>query len=161
MHAKQASGHAVFALLLLSPLTAAAQSDTTAPVRVASRSSSHADLAIERTVDTVPAVPSTDPYGFLPILNSYRASAGLPAVVFDSNLSAWASQNNAAQSRRGIGHHVNPNCFQNSAWNCVNAWDVAQSWMNSPGHRRNMLSPHITRVGIAYGPGPYWTMNAQ
>jgi uncharacterized protein YkwD len=33
--------------------------------------------------------------------------------------------------------------------------------MNSPGHAQNMLSPSATRFGIAYGPGPYWTMNLQ
>jgi uncharacterized protein YkwD len=102
-----------------------------------------------------------DPYGFVSILNAYRASAGLPPVSSDENLSAWASHNNAAQCRKGIGHHINPNCFQNCGWNYASAWDVTQGWMNSPGHRRNMLSPWITRVGIAYGPGPYWTMNAR
>jgi uncharacterized protein YkwD len=110
---------------------------------------------------SAPVAIATDPYGFVDVLNQYRAAAGLSPVAFDSDLSAWASQNNAAQSRRGIGHFVNPNCYQNAAWNCVNAYDVAQAWMNSPGHRRNMLSPNITRVGIAYGPGPYWTMNAR
>lgn len=118
---------------------------------------------IRPTVDPVPAPPpaSTDPYGFVGLLNQYRAAHGLGPVSFDANLSAWASQNNAAQSHRGLGHHVNPNCFQNSAWNCVNALDVATAWMNSRGHRANMLNPGISRVGIAYGPGPYWTMNAQ
>lgn len=107
------------------------------------------------------AATAGDPYGFAAVLNSYRAMAGLPPVAYDPNLSAWASQNNAAQSRRGLGHHVNPNCFQNCGWNYQDVVSVARGWMNSPGHRRNMLSPSITRFGIAYGPGPYWTMNAQ
>ena len=102
-----------------------------------------------------------DPYGFTQVLNQYRAMAGLSPVVYDPNLSAWASQNNAVQCERGIGHHVNPNCFQNCGWNYQNVYSVAEGWMNSPGHRQNMMSPSITRFGIAYGPGPYWTMNAQ
>jgi Cysteine-rich secretory protein family len=105
-------------------------------------------------------VPAADPYGFASILNSYRASVGLPPVAYDSNLSAWASQNNAVQCDRGIGHHVNPNCYQNCAWNTTDASSAAGMWMNSPGHRANMLSPSISRFGIAFGPGPYWTMNA-
>lgn len=105
-------------------------------------------------------VPS-DPYGFAQILNAYRASAGLPPVAYDPNLSAWASRNNAVQCRRGIGHHVNPGCFQNCGWNYASAWDVARGWLHSPGHRDNMLQPSITRFGIAYGPGPYWTLNAR
>jgi uncharacterized protein YkwD len=102
-----------------------------------------------------------DPYGFLAILNQYRASAGLHPLAYDANLAAWASQNNAAQSRRGIGHHVNPNCFQNCGWNQSSAYEIFRSWLDSPGHRQNMLSPSATRAGIAYGPGPYWTLNAR
>ncbi len=153
MHARKLAALAAAALLHL-PAIGVGQTESSQPVRLASR-------AVGRTIEPAPAAPAADPYGFVQLMNQYRASAGLGPVAFDANLSAWASQNNAAQSRKGIGHHVNPNCYQNSAWNCTSAWDVAQSWMNSPGHRRNMLSPHITHVGIAYGPGPYWTMNAR
>lgn len=107
------------------------------------------------------AIPTTDPYGFAAILNAQRASAGLPPLAYDHNLSAWAAQNNAEQSARGLGHFINPNCFQNSAWNTPDAPSTADEWMNSPPHRANMLSPSATKFGIAYGPGPYWTLNAQ
>lgn len=119
--------------------------------------------AVEASAYAAPnaTVGGGDPYGFLPILNRYRASVGLPAVALDPNLSSWASRNNAAQSRRGLGHHINPNCFQNCGWNYTSARGVFLGWLNSPGHRQNMLSPAIRRVGIAYGPGPYWTMNAR
>jgi uncharacterized protein YkwD len=108
-----------------------------------------------------PFVASGDPYGFVAILNQMRASAGLPPVAYDPSLSAWASQNNAAQSARGLGHYVNPGTYQNSGWNYGSAAAVAQAWLASPGHRAAMLAAGISRVGIAYGPGPYWTMNAQ
>lgn len=102
-----------------------------------------------------------DPYGFAAILNSYRASAGLPPVSYDPNLSAWASQNNAAQCSRGLGHHILSNFFQNCGWNQSSVAAIARSWMTSPAHAQNMLAPSATRFGIAYGPGPYWTMNLQ
>jgi uncharacterized protein YkwD len=102
-----------------------------------------------------------DPYGFTGIINQIRASAGLHPLAYDPSLAAWASQNNAAQCSRGIGHHINPNCFQNCGWNYSTAYEAATAWMNSPGHRQNMLSPGVTRFGIAYGPGPYWTLNAR
>jgi uncharacterized protein YkwD len=102
-----------------------------------------------------------DPYGFAAILNRIRAAAGLHLVSYDPDLSSWASQNNAVQCRRGIGHHIKPCGVQNCGWNYANADAVAQGWMNSPGHRENMLSPSITRFGIAFGPGPYWTLNAR
>ncbi|GIW85821.1 MAG: hypothetical protein KatS3mg108_0145 [Isosphaeraceae bacterium] len=107
-----------------------------------------------------PADSAADPYGFTAILNGYRAQVGLPPVAVDPNLAAWASQNNAAQCHRGLGHHVVPGCLQNSGWNYASAWDVFLGWLHSPGHRATMLSPSISRVGIAYGPGPYWTLNA-
>lgn len=102
-----------------------------------------------------------DPYGFTPILNQIRASVGLHALVYDPNLSSWAQQNNAEQCRRGLGHHVNPAGIQNCAYNYGDANSAAQGWMNSPGHRQNMLSPSATHFGIAFGPGPYWTLNAR
>lgn len=103
----------------------------------------------------------TDPYGFASILNRLRAAAGLHPVAYDPDLSSWASQNNSAQCRWGIGHHVNPCGVQNCGWNYADASAVAQGWMDSPGHRRNLLSPSISRFGIAFGPGPYWTLNAK
>lgn len=118
----------------------------------------------EPAAEAAPApavVYQADPYGFAGILNRLRAAVGLHPLVYDANLSAWASQNNAEQSRRGLGHHILPNCLQNSCWNVHDALSAAMMWMNSPAHRQNMLSPSATRFGIAYGPGPYWTLNAQ
>lgn len=103
----------------------------------------------------------SDPYGFASILNRLRAAAGLHPLAYDPELSSWASQNNSAQCHRGLGHHVNPCGVQNCGWNYPDASAVAQGWMNSPGHRRNLLSPSISQFGIAFGPGPYWTLNAR
>jgi uncharacterized protein YkwD len=117
-------------------------------------------------VDPTPLAPcecseGSDPYGFAAILNRYRAASGLHPVAYDPELSTWATQNNAVQCRHGLGHHVNPCGVQNCGWNYADASSVAQGWMNSPGHRQNMLSPSITRFGIAFGPGSYWTLNAR
>lgn len=102
-----------------------------------------------------------DPYGFTNVLNRIRAAAGLHPLAYDPSLSSWAQQNNAEQCRRGLGHHVNPTGTQNCAYNYSDANSAAAGWMNSPGHRENMLSPSATTFGIAFGPGPYWTMNAR
>jgi uncharacterized protein YkwD len=103
----------------------------------------------------------SDPYGFAAILNRIRASAGLHPLAYDPELSSWASRNNAVQCRRGIGHHVNPSCVQNCGWNYSDVNSVAQGWMDSPGHRQNLLSPSVSRFGLAFGPGQYWTFNAR
>lgn len=102
-----------------------------------------------------------DPYGFTNVLNRIRAAAGLHPLAYDPGLSSWAQQNNAEQCRRGLGHHVNPTGTQNCAYNYSDADSAAAGWMNSPGHRQNMLSPTATSFGIAFGPGPYWTLNAR
>jgi hypothetical protein len=103
--------------------------------------------------------PTTDAYGFAAVLNAHRASAGLPPLAYDPELSQWAAANNQAQAARGLGHHVSPNCYQNCAYNSTSADDAAANWMNSRDHRANMLAPTATTFGVAYGPGPYWTLN--
>jgi len=39
--------------------------------------------------------------------------------------------------------------------------DVMQAWMTSDGHRRNILDPSFTHLGVgvhtSYGGGPWWT----
>ena len=103
--------------------------------------------------------PTADPYGFAAYLNTFRASAGLPPLAYDPDLSSWAARNNSAQKSRGLGHHINPNCFQNCAWNTTNAASTADQWVASAGHRDNMLTRTARTYGIAFGPGPYWTLN--
>ncbi len=34
--------------------------------------------------------------------------------------------------------------------------EVVKDWMNSPGHRRNILNPNFTQIGVAYS-NNYWT----
>jgi len=56
-----------------------------------------------------------------------------------------------------------------SAWGenvAFGQWDCAAviaAWMNSPGHRTNMLNPTYTNIGIgmtvASNGAKYWTMN--
>ena len=112
----------------------------------------------ERPKDLLPA---TDPYGFAEVVNRYRMAAGLAPLAYDHELSVWAAHNNVKQCSHGLGHHVSPNCNQNCAWNTPDAESVAQAWMESPGHRANMLDTTSSRFGIAFGPGPYWTMNTR
>jgi uncharacterized protein YkwD/V8-like Glu-specific endopeptidase len=49
---------------------------------------------------------------------------------------------------------------ENIAYGYASAQSVTNGWMNSSGHRQNMLNPSWTRVGIGYvacGGKPYWT----
>jgi len=164
---------AIALILMFATTTVCAQEPSGGPLcrllgRIRQHRSSTAACAPVAVVTAPTAQPAancdcsgSDPYGFASILNRLRAAAGLHPVAYDPELSSWASQNNSAQCRWGIGHHVNPCGVQNCGWNYADASAAAQGWMNSPGHRQNLLSPSISRFGIAYGPGPYWTLNAR
>ena len=164
---------AIALFFMFATTTVYAQEPSGGPLcRLVSRIRQHRSFAAASAPAPVVTVPTTqsaascdcsgsDPYGFTSILNRLRAAAGLHPVAYDPELSSWASQNNSVQCHRGIGHHVNPCGVQNCAWNYPDASAVAQGWMNSPGHRRNLLSPSISQFGIAFGPGPYWTLNAR
>ncbi len=50
---------------------------------------------------------------------------------------------------------------ENIAWGYPRPEQIITGWMNSPGHRRNMLHPRIEEfgIGITQGPrGPYWVL---
>ncbi|MEL6681695.1 MAG: CAP domain-containing protein [Pseudomonadota bacterium] len=50
---------------------------------------------------------------------------------------------------------------ENIAWGYPRAEQIVSGWMNSPGHRRNMMHPRVEEfgVGITQGPkGPYWVL---
>lgn len=50
---------------------------------------------------------------------------------------------------------------ENIAWGYPRPEQIIDGWMNSPGHRRNMLHPRIEEfgIGISQGPrGPYWVL---
>ena len=101
-----------------------------------------------------------DPTGFVAQLNAIRSQYGLPAVSYDPNLASWASQNNAHQAARGIGHHVQaPGASQVAAM----AGDVAtacRQWLGSAPHRAIILSPSIQFVGFSTAAG-WATANAR
>lgn len=89
---------------------------------------------------------SGDPTGFTDILNAERARRGLQAVAYDAELSRQASIN----SQRGGHSYMGSAMSQN--WAGVNDPQQAfQMWMNSTGHRNNMLNPNLRSVGFGQG----------
>jgi uncharacterized protein YkwD len=47
---------------------------------------------------------------------------------------------------------------ENIALGQTSAQQVVSDWMNSPGHRRNILDPNLKDLGVGYFNG-YWTQN--
>lgn len=70
------------------------------------------------------------------------------------------SSNGASFSRR-INRYYRGASAENVAMGQTSSQDVMRSWMNSSGHRRNILNPNYRYMGIAYARGRnnrlYWT----
>lgn len=111
--------------------------------------------------------------GILAETNRHRAEAGLPALTLDTTLSQ-AAQNKVNDMFAGqYFEHVSPSgvgpsdvvdavgydyarvgenlalgIYQDDA-------DLVQAWMDSPGHRENMLKPGFSEIGLAASPGQF------
>ncbi len=103
-------------------------------------------------------------------LNGFRASHGLSQLRTDGILAALASEHAADMARR---HSLDHNGFmthrgprgaraENVAYGCKESACVIQQWVNSSGHRKNMLIPSLNRYGLASATSPsgkkYWTL---
>jgi uncharacterized protein YkwD len=112
----------------------------------------------------------------LDLTNTERAKAGCGALRSDSRLAAAAQGHSADMAKRNYFSHDTPE--GTSPWDRIKAAgyanpgaeniaygyrtpaDVMTGWMNSPGHRANILNCDFTTlgVGVHYGTGgPWWT----
>ncbi|GAB4155980.1 MAG: hypothetical protein Tsb009_32860 [Planctomycetaceae bacterium] len=106
-------------------------------------------------------------------INVIRKQYQLPTLRHDSRLSLAARDHSRYMSRSGNFSHYSSvpgkgsfmeraRAFQttaiseNIAWDGGTARSVVQMWMNSPGHRANILDPSARRMGIGKS-GVYWT----
>ena len=107
------------------------------------------------------------------LVNQERAAAGCGPVSADGGLASVARAHSEDMRDRGFFDHVNLEGLdpfdradragvaaraENIARGQVDAADVMNSWMNSSGHRANILNCGLTRlgVGIAEGSGGPW-----
>src|SRR5205085_8759207 len=114
---------------------------------------------------SIPGTPET-----ATSLNGFRASHGLSQLRADVTLAALASEHSADMARREALDHDGfmtsrgpPGArAENVAYGCKESACVIQQWVNSSGHRRNMLMPSLTRYGLASATSPsgrtYWTL---
>jgi uncharacterized protein YkwD len=101
------------------------------------------------------------------LTNSYRQQNGLAPLTLNSRLSNAAqthTQNMAFQDfvshvgvdGASVGHRVSATGYQwslvaeNIAAGYQTAADVVQGWIDSPGHRANLLNPTVTEIGVGY-----------
>ncbi|WP_091108894.1 CAP domain-containing protein [Geodermatophilus dictyosporus] len=112
----------------------------------------------------------------LALVNQERAAAGCGPVAADAALAAVARAHSADMRDRGYFSHDTPEGLdpfdraraagvtyaraENIAAGQRDAAAVMASWMDSPGHRTNILNCSLTKlgVGVAEGSGgPWWT----
>ncbi|WNZ06860.1 CAP domain-containing protein [Streptomyces sp. 11x1] len=112
------------------------------------------------------------------LTNSERAGAGLPPLSPDPLLTTAAQAHSADMVARAFYSHTSPDgrepwhraaaagstrrsIGENIACGQRSAAEVVRGWMNSPGHRANILKPGFTHVGIGFAgggaAGTYWT----
>ena len=100
------------------------------------------------------------------LTNQERMKRGLPALIVSGPLLNLSRQKSTNMARtKNLSHSVAPRPpgGENIAWNQANAKEVVRSWMNSDGHRANILSRRYSTIGVgmALGNGPYWTQMFQ
>ena len=81
--------------------------------------------------------------------NAERAKYGLSALKLDNKLLVGARTHAAWMASSGAFQHSNQNVGENIAMGQGTPAEAMRDWMNSSGHRANILNSSYTRVGIA------------
>lgn len=92
------------------------------------------------------------------LVNQYRVSQGLPALIVHTTVADLAREHSAAMAKAGqLNHDDLPSrvrrsglatCVENVGWNYRSPEGQFAGWRASPGHDRNMLDRRVERVGI-------------
>ncbi len=109
------------------------------------------------------------------LVNAERASYGLPALSIRAGLCQYARVKSQDMHDSGYFSHTSPNygspfdmmksfgityshAGENIAMGYSTPEAVVSAWMNSEGHRANILSASYTELGVGYAAdGGYWT----
>ncbi|MFD7434427.1 CAP domain-containing protein [Streptomyces sp. NPDC059861] len=141
-----------------------------------------------RTPSKVPTQQTTPPVTISPetavetevlrLVNNERAQAGCSPLAANSALADLAGDYSEAMAEQGFFDHTDPS--GNTPWDRAEAAGISnlggeniargqadaaavmEAWMNSPGHRANILNCDFKTlgVGVHYGSGgPWWTQN--
>ncbi len=111
----------------------------------------------------------------LTLTNQERAKSGLKPLATDALLMNSAREKSADMSKNNYFSHTSPTlgspfdqmkakgiqykaAAENIAMGQKTAAEVVKGWMESPGHRANIMNGNYTHIGIGYdAKGNYWT----
>jgi uncharacterized protein YkwD len=92
--------------------------------------------------------------------NSERARHGLPLLAVDTRLLSSARRHAAWMTNARSMTHTSAAVAENIAMGQNTSSEVLSAWMNSSGHRANILNPGYSRIGVAAYKTPegtiYW-----
>ena len=109
------------------------------------------------------------------LVNEQRAASGFNALTFNSELSSIARIKSQDMHDNHYFSHTSPvfgstfslldqygisykTAGENIAMGYTTPEAVVTGWMNSPGHRANILNASFTQIGVGYvASGNYWT----
>ncbi|MGW6689976.1 CAP domain-containing protein [Streptomyces sp. NPDC054961] len=142
-----------------------------------------AEPPAEPAASTAPAAPeaSQAPSGaqaeVLALVNTERAAAGCPALTVNAKLTKAAQDHSADMAAHSNMSHTGSDGSdpgqritragyqwrtygENVAYGYSTPAKVMEGWMNSPGHKRNILDCSYKEIGIGLAqPGQYWTQD--
>lgn len=124
--------------------------------------------------------PETDVLSYaeqvVALVNAERAKAGLNALTLDTEIASAAlvrakETEISFSHTRPDGRHFSTalsdsgisfrGAGENIAWGQKTPEEVMNGWMNSEGHRANILNPNFTKIGVGYYQNSagrnYWT----
>lgn len=112
----------------------------------------------------------------LNLVNIERQNTGIDQLVFCEDLNSIANLKSKDMSDYDYFSHESPNygsffdmlkdrnidyttAGENIAMGQSSPKEVVSAWMNSPGHKRNILNPNFNKIGIGvyFGDRIYWT----
>ena len=109
------------------------------------------------------------------LVNAERVKYGLAALTLDETLCGYARVKSQDMHDQGYFSHTSPTygspfdmmrafgvsyrtAGENIAMGYATPAAVVEAWMNSEGHRANILSANYTTLGVGYAAdGGYWT----
>jgi uncharacterized YkwD family protein len=109
------------------------------------------------------------------LTNAQRSKNGLPALKADGQLNGVAQKKSLDMQQKNYFSHTSPtygspfdmmrdfgvtykSAGENIAQGQRTPQEVVNAWMNSEGHRKNILSAKFTHIGVGYeGTGKHWT----
>ncbi|MFZ7944889.1 MULTISPECIES: CAP domain-containing protein [Bacillaceae] len=149
----------------------------TQPVTPAQQKTKPAPKPAAQPKNNAPATGAVSKYvqQVIDLTNAERSKNGLPALKADSQLNGVAQKKSLDMQQKNYFSHTSPtygspfdmmrdfgvtykSAGENIAQGQRTPQEVVTAWMNSEGHRKNILSSNFTHIGVGFeDTGKHWT----